>query len=95
MKNFLKKKYKRLIALIVFLAMGCVGLFLGYAHFTADASGAALAYETEGKMENLSAVSSTYESNMGMSIPNAFTAEEILLHHYCLFESLMALAWRL
>ncbi|MBE6560036.1 MAG: hypothetical protein E7662_02820 [Ruminococcaceae bacterium] len=41
------------------------------------------------------AVSSTYESNMGMSIPNAFTAEEILLHHYCLFESLMALAWRL
>ena len=40
------------------------------------------------------AVSSTYESNMGMSIPNACTAEEILLHHYCLFESLMTLAWR-
>ena len=40
------------------------------------------------------AVSSTYESNMGMSIPNAFTAEEILAHHYCLFESLMTLAWR-
>ncbi len=40
------------------------------------------------------AVSSTYESNMGMSIPNAFTAEEILLHHYCLFESLLTLAWR-
>ncbi|MBR2969266.1 MAG: hypothetical protein IKC36_05435 [Clostridia bacterium] len=63
MKSFLKKKYKRLIALIVFLAMGCVGLFLGYAHFTADASGAALAYETEGKMENLSAVSSTYDDS--------------------------------
>ena len=40
------------------------------------------------------AVSSTYESNEGLLDKNAFTAEEILLHHYCLFESLLALAWR-
>ncbi len=40
------------------------------------------------------AVSSTYESNEGLAEKNAFTAEEILLHHYCLFESLLALAWR-
>jgi len=40
------------------------------------------------------AVSSTYESNEGLAEKNAFTAEEILLHHYCLFESLFALAWR-
>ena len=40
------------------------------------------------------AVSSTYESNEGLDGRNAFTAEEILLHHYCLFESLLALAWR-
>ncbi len=40
------------------------------------------------------AVSSTYESNEGLLDTNAFTAEEILLHHYCLFESLLNLAWR-
>lgn len=40
------------------------------------------------------AVSSTYESNEGLAEKNAFSAEEILLHHYCLFESLFALAWR-
>ena len=40
------------------------------------------------------AVSSTYESNEGLAEKNAFTAEEILLHHYCLFESLLNTAWR-
>ncbi len=40
------------------------------------------------------AVSSTYESNEGLADANSFTAEEILLHHYCLFESLLTLAWR-
>ncbi len=40
------------------------------------------------------AVSSTYESNEGLADRNAFTAEEILLHHYCLFESLLNTAWR-
>lgn len=41
------------------------------------------------------AVSSTYESNEGLSDkPNAFTAEEILQHHYCLFRALFELAWR-
>ena len=34
------------------------------------------------------AVSSTYESNEGLADRNAFTAEEILLHHYCLFEGM-------
>jgi len=40
------------------------------------------------------AVSSTYESNEGLSSPGAFSAEEILAHHYCLFASLFSLAWR-
>lgn len=40
------------------------------------------------------AVSSTYESNEGLLAPNAFTAEEILDHHYCLFEAMFDLAWR-
>ena len=40
------------------------------------------------------AVSATYESNEGLLAPNAFTAEEILLEHYCLFESLFTLSWR-
>jgi hypothetical protein len=40
------------------------------------------------------AVTSTYESNEGLIANNQFTAEEILLHHYCLFESMLALAWR-
>ena len=41
------------------------------------------------------AVSATYESNEGLSdIPNGFTAEEILMHHYCLFRALFELAWR-
>lgn len=40
------------------------------------------------------AVSSTYESNEGLIDKNAFTAEEILLHHYCLFEALFECAWR-
>jgi len=40
------------------------------------------------------AVSSTYESNEGLADRNAFTAEEILLHHYCLFEAMFGLAWR-
>ena len=40
------------------------------------------------------AVSSTYESNEGLADRNAFTAEEILLHHYCLFEAMLRLAWR-
>ena len=40
------------------------------------------------------AVSSTYESNEGLLANNKFTAEEILLHHYCLFESMLNLAWR-
>lgn len=39
-------------------------------------------------------VSSTYESNEGLVDRNAFTAEEILLHHYCLFASMLNLAWR-
>ena len=33
------------------------------------------------------AVSATYESNEGLAEKNAFTAEEILLHHYALFEA--------
>ena len=40
------------------------------------------------------AVTSTYESNEGLIANNQFTAEEILLHHYCLFESMLNLAWR-
>ena len=40
------------------------------------------------------AVSATYESNEGLEAPNKFTAEEILIHHYCLFESLLHLSWR-
>ena len=40
------------------------------------------------------AVSSTYESNEGLLAPNAFTAEGILDHHYCLFEAMFGLAWR-
>ncbi len=40
------------------------------------------------------AVSSTYESNEGLAEKYALSAEEILLHHYCLFESLFRLAWR-
>ena len=34
------------------------------------------------------AVSATFESNEGLSAANAFTAEEILLHHYCLFRAI-------
>lgn len=40
------------------------------------------------------AVSSTYESNEGLISENKFTAEEILIHHYCLFESVLSLAWQ-
>jgi len=40
------------------------------------------------------AVSSTYESNEGLSEEGGCTPEEILLHHYCLFESLFSLSWR-
>ncbi len=41
------------------------------------------------------AVSATFESNMGLTDrPNPFTAEEILLSHYCLIESMLNLAWR-
>ena len=41
------------------------------------------------------AVSSTFESNMGLADrADPFTAEEILLSHYCLFASMMDLAWR-
>ena len=31
------------------------------------------------------ALTSTYESNEGLLDKNQFTAEEILIHHYCLF----------
>jgi len=41
------------------------------------------------------AVSATFESNMGLTDrSNPFTAEEILLSHYCLIESMLNLAWR-
>ncbi|MCQ2433458.1 MAG: hypothetical protein MJ175_12725, partial [Clostridia bacterium] len=40
------------------------------------------------------AVSSTYESNEGLIDKNAFSAEEILIRHYCLFEALFECAWR-
>jgi len=40
------------------------------------------------------AVSSTYESNEGLIDKNAFTAEEILLHHYCLFEGMFSHEWK-
>lgn len=40
------------------------------------------------------AVSSTYESNEGLIDKNAFTAEEILLHHYCLFKGMFEHGWR-
>ena len=41
------------------------------------------------------AVSSTFESNMGLTDrANPVTAEEILLSHYCLFASMFSLAWR-
>ncbi|MBQ9116634.1 MAG: hypothetical protein IJY04_06385 [Clostridia bacterium] len=39
------------------------------------------------------AVSSTYESNEGLIDKNAFTAEEILIHHYCLFEGMFRHEW--
>ncbi len=39
------------------------------------------------------AVSSTYESNEGLIDKNAFTAEEILLHHYCLFKGMFEHKW--
>jgi len=39
------------------------------------------------------AVSSTYESNEGLVDKNAFTAEEILLHHYCLFKGMFEHKW--
>ena len=34
------------------------------------------------------AVSSTYESNQGLTEDNSFSAEDILLHHYALFEAI-------
>jgi len=40
------------------------------------------------------AISSTYESNEGLLDKNQFTAEEILLHHYCLFEAMFRRPWR-
>jgi len=40
------------------------------------------------------AVSSTYESNERLIDKNAFTAEEILLHHYCLFEGMFSHEWK-
>ena len=40
------------------------------------------------------AVSSTYESNEGLADKNAFTAEEILLHHYCLFQGMFEHSWQ-
>ncbi|MBQ3179036.1 MAG: hypothetical protein IJB52_14535, partial [Clostridia bacterium] len=40
------------------------------------------------------AISSTYESNEGLLDKNRFTAEEILLHHYCLFEAMFHRPWR-
>ena len=40
------------------------------------------------------AVTSTYESNEGLAEDNQFTAEEILLHHYCLFASMFSHDWR-
>ena len=39
------------------------------------------------------AISSTYESNEGLLDKNAFTAEEILLHHYCLFKGMFEHNW--
>ena len=39
------------------------------------------------------ALSSTYESNEGLIDKNAFTAEEILLHHYCLFKGMFEHKW--
>jgi len=40
------------------------------------------------------AVSSTYESNEGLIDHNAFSAEEILLHHYCLFKGMFEHNWK-
>ncbi len=40
------------------------------------------------------ALSSTYESNEGLAEANQFTAEEILLNHYCLFEAMFRRPWR-
>lgn len=39
------------------------------------------------------AISSTYESNEGLIDHNAFGAEEILLHHYCLFKGMFEHKW--
>ena len=39
------------------------------------------------------AVSSTYESNEGLLDKNSFTAEDILLHHYCLFKGMFEHNW--
>jgi len=39
-------------------------------------------------------ISGTYESNEGLLAPNQFTADMILRHHYCLFESMLRCAWR-
>ncbi|MBR2459942.1 MAG: hypothetical protein IKB34_01750 [Clostridia bacterium] len=39
------------------------------------------------------AVSCTYESNEGLAENNAFTPEEILLHHYCLFSGMFSHDW--
>jgi len=40
------------------------------------------------------AISATYESNEGLAESNQFTAEQILLHHYCLFESMLERPWK-
>jgi hypothetical protein len=40
------------------------------------------------------ALTSTYESNEGLIDKNQFTAEEILIHHYCLFEAMFKRPWR-
>ncbi len=39
-------------------------------------------------------VTGTYESNEGLIKKNQFTADMILRHHYCLFESMFMLSWR-
>lgn len=39
-------------------------------------------------------VSAVYESNEGLAKDNGFSAEEILLRHYCMFRAVLSLAWR-
>ena len=96
MKSFFKRKYKRLIALIAFLAVGCVGLFLGFAYFNANYSGDTLSFEKDGKTENLSAVSNTYDGegyfltsslNVDGGLQRRYFAKKIGANGQVLFET--------